>query len=105
MAFEKTKFLFGEGSNSGTEDSGETAGVGVPRVYLYDTVDVETLVDDSGYFNDVVNEMGYTLYRGDLIFTHYDTDGTPGNIIYAVDNVVGDAPNAVVTVTAGAAVT
>lgn len=105
MAFEKDKFSFGEGSMSGSAESGETDGVGAPRVFLYNTVDLETEVDNSGYFNDVVNEMGYELNRGDVFVVHYDTDGTPGMIIYAIDNVVGDVPNAVVTTSGGAAIT
>jgi hypothetical protein len=44
----------------------------VPALYCYTTTDAHTVVDGSGYFNDLSN----TLTVGDMIIVHGSTGGT-----------------------------
>lgn len=49
-------------------------------LWFYGTNDLATVVDTSGYFNNV-SDM---VQVGDLIFAHVDKDGTPGFGVFAV---------------------
>jgi hypothetical protein len=70
MAFESSKFsLLGGQANSNCG-----------RLFQYQTVDLEATVEGSGYFNEKAGDVAVD----DLIFTMYDTDGTPGATILRV---------------------
>lgn len=80
-------------------------GVGSPddedprKLWFYQTNDLLSLVDDSGYFNDAVAKG---MNNGDLIFVSGDLDGTEATNILIVNSAPGAAT---VTVTGLATVT
>lgn len=51
---------------------GQSLAGNVPALYVYTTTDAHTVVDGSGYFNDMAN----TLKVGDMIIVHGSTGGT-----------------------------
>jgi len=73
-----------------TLETGGALGSGdgsVRKMHHYVTNDLLSLVDDSGYFNDITN----LLTKGDLIFVSGDLDGTPANNCYMVNSDTGAA--------------
>lgn len=46
---------------------------GLPRKWAYTTIDTDTVVSTSGYFNGVAD----FLKVGDIVSCNFDTDGTP----------------------------
>lgn len=56
-------------------------------LYIYKTADLETAIDDSGYFDDAVDD--YNLDTGDIIMAVYDTGGTIGVKTYVATNTSG----------------
>lgn len=61
MAFVLTDFKTGDSTGNG------------PAIHTYTTIDLSTVVDAAGYFNDVSGIVAV----GDLIYVYGDTDGTP----------------------------
>jgi hypothetical protein len=49
-------------------------------LWHYKTTDLDTEVDDSGYFDEAAN----MLRVGDFIFANTDTDGSPVHGVFAV---------------------
>lgn len=62
---------------------------GVPgqQLFLYRTADKETVVDDSGYFDDAVEE--YNLSTGDIILCVHAFGGTQGLHAYVATDTSG----------------
>lgn len=62
---------------------------GVPgqQLFLYRTADAETVVDDSGYFDDAYDH--YNLSTGDIIIAVYAFGGTQKVRMYLVTNTSG----------------
>ena len=50
-------------------------------LWHYTTADLDTLVDDGGYFDDAAD----MLRVGDMIMANLDTDGTPKAGLYLVN--------------------
>lgn len=50
-------------------------------LWHYTTVDVATVVDTAGYFNDASD----IVRVGDMILTNADTDGTPASGIFLIN--------------------
>ena len=68
-------------SRSGWGTLGGQAFAGtLPALYVYTTTDAHTVVDGSGYFNDLAD----TLVVGDMIIVHGATGGTRTITMHAV---------------------
>lgn len=62
---------------------------GVPgqQMFFYKTADAKTTTDDSGYFDDAVDE--YNLSTCDIILCVHSTGGTIGLHAYVATNTSG----------------
>jgi hypothetical protein len=63
------------------------AGVPGQALFMYRTADAETVVDNSGYFDDAVDD--YNLSTGDVIICVYAFGGTQKVRMYLVTNTSG----------------
>ena len=67
-------------------------------LWHYTTVDVATVVDTAGYFNDASD----IVRVGDMILTNADTDGTPASGIFLINaNAAGVVDVADMTIVGG----
>lgn len=64
-----------------------SGGYPTQQLFMYTTTDVETVIDDSGYFDNAVTYQN--LDTGDVILAVYDTGGTIGLRAYVVTNTSG----------------